>query len=414
MHQRLDRNRTWTLGPTRKGLVTVADQVVSSASNVLILMAIARVASPSDFGLIALQLTVVYTALAVTRQALGTPLMLASADGAAGVTFAAQRSLSVSLLFGAAVSSGILACGYVWGRLDLAAPVALAAPCVLSQDVYRFAAMCLGRPSIALLWDAVWAVVSFVILAGTWRGVEGLTGGSAVYVWALCALACSIGLGAMTRLRPQVTSLRTWWRHNLPHRVRFGSEAAIGSFTVLAVSGVATFLIGPVATGALRGAGVVVGPLNILMSAIPLVVVPGAVRSSDSLARVWRRLWPFGVLLSLLAVIVALSGYLLPAPVGHLFLGQTWDYVRPLLPFTGLEYMALAWLSCNKTALQSVEMSRELLRLRLIFAITSVALSASAALLFGTARGMAAALALTAILMLYPNWMIARRRAAVR
>jgi O-antigen/teichoic acid export membrane protein len=411
MHQRLDRHRASTLDRTRKGLVTIADQVVSSASNILILMAIARLTSPSDFGLIALELTVVYTALAITRQALGTPLMLTSADGVVRVEFAAERSLSVCLLFGAALSGGILACGFIWGRPDLAAPVALAAPFVLSQDLYRFAAMCLHRSSFALLWDAVWAVISFVILAGTWAGVEWLTGVSAVYVWSFCALTCSVGLGAMMRLRPRVFGLLTWWRHKLHHRVRFGSEAAIGSLTVLAVSGIATLLLGPVATGALRGAGVVVGPLNILMSAIPLIILPGAVRSIDTLPRVWRHLWPFAAILSLLAVIVALTGYLLPTAIGHLFLGKTWDNVRPLLPFTGLEYLALAWLSCNKTALQAMEMSRELLRLRVMFAAISVALSAAAALLFGTARSMSAALAVSAVLMLVPSWVIARRKA---
>jgi len=410
MHQRLDRHRASTLGRTRKGLVTIADQVVSSASNVLILMAIARLTSPSDFGVIALELAVVYTALAITRQALGTPMMLTSADGAAGVEFAAERSLSVSLIFGAVLSSGILACGYIWARPDLAAPIALAAPFVLSQDLYRFAAMCLHRPGFALLWDAVWAVISFAILAGTWRGAEWLTGVSAVYIWSLCALACSVGLGAMMRLRPRVVGLLAWWRHNLHHRVRFGSEAAIGSLTVLAVSGIATLLIGSVATGALRGAGVVVGPLNILMSAIPLIILPGAVRSSHTLSGMWRRLWLFAALLSLLAIAVALTGYLLPAAIGHLFLGETWDNVRPLLPFTGLEYLALAWLSCNKTALQAMEMSRELLRLRVMFAAASVVLSAGAALLFGTARSMSAGLAVSAVLMLFPSWMIARQK----
>jgi O-antigen/teichoic acid export membrane protein len=393
---------------TRKGILTIVDQAVSSTSNILIVMAIARVTSPSYFGLIALLLTGVYTGVAITRQALGTPLMLANAKGQESVRHAAQRSLSVSLLFGAVIGSAILLCGYILGEVGIAAAVATAAPFVLAQDIYRIAAISLDRSALALLWDGIWAAISGLILVATWRGADELTGILTVYIWGICAAICAVGLGAMARIGPQVTSIVQWWRQNLRHRIRFGSEAAIGSLTVLSVSTLVAFIIGPAATGALRGAGIVFGPLNILISAIPLIIVPDSARARDTLAQVWRRLWPFASLLSLVALTVALLGYVLPARIGQLFLGESWEQVRPLLPFTGLEYLALAWLSCNRTALQVSAMSREILHLRVIFAVTSVGLSATAAFYFGTAQGVAAALATTALLMLLPNLKVAR------
>src|SRR5512132_1258058 len=86
----------------RQGFFTLADQLASSAGNVLIVMAIARTLNPTDFGFTALMLTAVSTGLAITRQGLGTPLMLASAQGGEQVRHEAQRALTASFLFGLA------------------------------------------------------------------------------------------------------------------------------------------------------------------------------------------------------------------------------------------------------------------------------------------------------------------------
>jgi O-antigen/teichoic acid export membrane protein len=392
----------------RQGFFTLGDQLVSSASNVLIVMAIARTSSPADFGFIALMLTAVSAGLAIIRQGLGTPLMLTSAHGAERVRYEAQRSLTASMLFGLGLGCVVLAFGVAIGRADLAAPIALAAPVVLAQDVYRFIAISTARSSLAFISDGCWAILSLAAVIATWAGLPGLTGPLVVWIWAASALVCCLGMAYATRLLPRVTSLSHWWQENLPHRLRFSSEAAIASITVLSVSTLATVIVGPVATAALRGASVVMGPLNILMNALPLLIVPKAVQQGDTYAGVWRRLWPFGLLMSAIAVTVSLTGFLLPERIGALILGESWVLVAPLLPFIGLEYCALAWLSCNRTALQAKGRSGELLQLRVIFALTDLVLTAAAALLFGTAVSMAAALALSAIVLLLPAWRFGR------
>jgi hypothetical protein len=153
---------------------------------------------------------------------------------------------------------------------------------------------------------------------------------------------------------------------------------------------------------------VLVGPLNILISALPVLIVPKSVSHGDTLASVRKRLWPFGLLMSILAVGVGLAGIVLPERLGRLILGESWVRVAPLLPFTGLEYCCLAWLACNNTALLAKAMSRQLLQLRIINAIMSVSFSAAAALLFRDALSMAAALAMSAAVMLVSSWRLGR------
>jgi O-antigen/teichoic acid export membrane protein len=151
------------------------------------------------------------------------------------------------------------------------------------------------------------------------------------------------------------------------------------------------------------------GPLNILISALPLLIVPASVQQRDSYAGVWKRLWPFGLLMSAIALTVSMIGFLLPDELGSLILGESWIVAAPLLPFIGLEYCALAWLACNRTALQAKARSGELLQLRIVFALTDLVLTAAAALLFGTAVSIAAALAFSAIILLLPAWRFGRR-----
>jgi hypothetical protein len=349
-------------------------------------------------------LTGVSAGLAITRQALGTPLMLAISQGAEHVRYSAQRSLTASILFGLTISCIVLGCGFGLHRIEIVAPIAVAAPIVLAQDIYRYAAISVNKSSLAFSADACWTALSLAALVSTWIGVPGLTGPLMVWVWGASALVCCLGLAYATRIRPSFQSFRTWWKANLGHRLRFGSEAAIGSITVVIISTLATVIVGPIATAALRGASTVAGPLNVLINALPILILPKSAWHGDMLSSVRKRLWPFGLLMSILAVCVGLAGIILPERLGRLILGESWIYVAPLLPFTGLEYLCLAWLACNNTALLAKAMSRQLLRLRVIYGIMSVVFSAAAALLFRDALSMAAALAMSAALMLVASW----------
>jgi len=373
-------------------------------------MAIATVSTAPVFGVVALLLAIVSGGLAVTRQSLGIPLMLARAHGNDQVRYSAQRSLSVSLVVGAVVAIVVICVGVATDRADIAVPIALAIPFVFAQDVYRYLSISLDRAHLAFWWDGVWAGISLLALLASWFNLATLTTPVLLVVWGAAALLCCAGLSRGTRITPRTSGLTIWASENLSHRLRFALEAVLGSVSVVWISAISAILIGPVATAALRGTSVVVGPLNILFAALPLLIVPQSARKRESLGGVIRRVAPFALAMSILSLVVGIGGPLLPEPVGRLILGETWSYAAALLPYIGLEYFAVSWLTCPMTAFLARGMSRDVLLLRILFVGLSVLVCTAAAAFVGTATSIAVGLAVVAAIMLAPAWALAMRR----
>jgi hypothetical protein len=395
--RRLARGHKPVSRVTNRPIMSLLDQAFSSASNIFILLTVARVSDVADFGRIALMLIFATTGVAVSRGGIGTPLMLMSGRDAKDIEYAARRSLTASLVFGALTSLAILIFGATIGYLNIALPVALAVPFVIMEDIYRFASMALGRVSSALLWDAVWTGISLCVLCASWLGFDSLTGQVVLGIWGATAFLCCIGFAVTSNLLPRRKDFRQWWVDNLQSRIRFALDASTSAATVLGVSLLAATLVSPTATAALRGAGTILGPLNILLNAVPLMVIPHAVRTGQSLQQVWRTLRRYATSLSLLALMGGALGYLLPLRVGELLLGQSWPSVRLLLPYTALEYAAAAWWLCVLSAFSAQAMSQQVLRARATHAAISVALCAAAALTLPKAEAVAAALAVSQV-----------------
>ena len=95
---------------------------------------------------------------------------------------------------------------------------------------------------------------------------------------------------------------------------------------------------GPVRPSAasLRGASTILSPLAVLLSALPLVIIPESVRSGTSARAVWRKLCRIGFVGSFAVITVGPALVLLPARVGELILGDSWDYVRVVLPIVSI------------------------------------------------------------------------------
>ncbi|WP_426565253.1 hypothetical protein ACPPVT_02800 [Angustibacter sp. McL0619] len=371
------------------------DQILSSASNVLVVFAVARVSGIDEFGLISLLIVVLTTAVAIGRGTLGTPLLLSGHEAADEQQRHAGYALSVALASGVGVALVVLLVGGSVGRPLVAIPLAVAAPLVLAQDTLRFAAFGRGDQVQAVWSDGLWAAISLVALAVTWFWRDLLSPAQVLWAWVSGALLALSVLLWRHGVRPRIAGLGTWWTTSAAHRVRYGLEAGIGATSALVVVLIASQLIDAGSVAALRGAGTLMGPLSILFSAIPLVVVPEAVRHGDP-RRTWRLLWRAATLMSAAALTFGLASLLVPAAWGELLLGDSWSVVAPLLPFTGWEYAALAWVSVCYTALRAEQRSQALLSLRVVHASTSILLAAAAAATGGTARAVSIALAVTA------------------
>ena len=394
-----------------RAVTSLLDQVFSSVSNILIIFTVARVSSVSQFGLVVLMLACVTTSLTILRGVIGTPLILVSGRDEIGIRYEAQRSLSVSLLCAVTITSGaILAIGVATDHLASAAAVAAAAVFVMTEDVYRYATMAFGQPAKALLWDAIWTLISTLVFAASWLDNSFMTAELVILLWGGSALLCCVGFGVTYRLWPQLSGLRKWLVRDIGARVRFGLEASVGAGSVLIVATIAAALVGPEATAALRGAGTVVGPLTIVITALAIVVIPDSARRNQSLSQVWRTLRYVALPMSALAIAIGFLGYFLPSWIGEILLGNSWAAVVPLLPYTGLEFAAISWLSCIALAFSATAMSHEFLRAGLVHAISSIILCTTAALIFGSARSIAGALVVSACFALLINGLNLRGR----
>ena len=319
----------------RAHAATMLDQVLSSLSNVLAVVLVAKASGADDFGRFSLAYTVLTLVVALNRSYLGNRVSLsaddhsaraATASAAGGLVAVSPLVVVVVWLVASVAGSG--------GTLVLF--VALAAPVVCLQDVLRFGAVASRRPGAALASDAVWVAVLVVPLVASVRP----TPIQAVLIWAAGAVvAAAVGLVRLG-IRPRVVE---GWRALRQHDA-LGRSLVLGrllttsaSLTAIAVS---SAVIGPAAAGALRGASTLLGPLNGIFALVPLSLTPMLVRrprSGDLRACA-------AIAATLLTLVVTVGGalLLLPTELGTRLLGDSWAGARAVLPFTVLEYCSIS------------------------------------------------------------------------
>lgn len=381
--------------------IGMLDQVMSSASNVLALFAIARVAEVELFGASTLAFAVLTAVLATMRGLLGTPLTLLAnrpVQLRAELRYAATTAAIIGLAPAAVIVTIVLVTGSDPGLIA----IALAAPLLLMQDVGRFYCVTDGRPHVALASDGFWALGSFALLASTWMEPGNESFALVTTTWALLALVALTIIAVPVRLSLGFRGYRTWLNSNIRARCQFGIEAAVGAASSLIVISLVTGMLGLVITAGLRGASTTMGPLSVLMSAIPLAVVPELRRRTDqSVASQWTTMRKIAIGMSLLSGSIGIVATLIPSSVGVLLLGESWSVVRVLLPITAIEYVGLAWLSAAIGVLRAQARSGALVRVRLVQAIATAAAGCAAAFAFESAQAVAVGFACAAFMTAY-------------
>ena len=172
-----------------------------------------------------------------------------------GIRYEAQRSLSVSLLCAFTITSGaiLVRCRY----RSLRERSGGRRGCRIRYDGGRLSVCNHGvwQPAKALLWDAIWTLISILVFAASWLDNSFMTAELVILLLGRIRLAVLCRLRVTDRRWPQLGGIRKWLVRDLGARVRFGLEASVGAGSVLIVSTIAAALVGPEATAALRGAG---------------------------------------------------------------------------------------------------------------------------------------------------------------
>ena len=320
------------------------DQIFSSASNGLILFALAVVATPETFGRVSLLFTLLAAAVGVLRGALGTPLLLAAGSGDAEIRRQGGYSMAAAALAGIVMSSVLLIVGALLGVFAESLLMAVTIPIVLMQDVLRYVAIAYGRSHHAMVWDGLWFIGSVTFLVLAWTTPDSLTPNSLVFGWCALATIALVGLAVSVATGPRLSGLWAWATSDGWHRLRYGIDSGLEQTTVFVILAVVGGFVDVNASAALRGSTAALAPLAILSSAVPLLIIPASARSGRNPVETWRQLVKVALATSTIALVGGVVLSVLPDSIGRLALGDTFALSRGVVFFVAAEYATSGWL----------------------------------------------------------------------
>lgn len=347
----------------------VVDQALSALSNLGLSIAVARTTSASGFGAFAVAFLVFGICLAITKSVVGQPLQMrwsgASAETRRDAFSAALgTATALGLTFGLLMLAVALTVGGEVGGALLA--LAFVLPGLMLQDSCRMAAFTLGRPQLAALIDAVWAVVQFGLLAILINNGQHLVGGL-ILVWGAAALMSALLGLSVLRIRPALSRAREWVRehHDLIRYLLPEYFLGLGA-TQLGILLVG-LIAGATAVGSLRAAQVLLGPLGIIGAAVFQFAVPEVARRA-TVANRWLVSLAAGLSggLGLLTVGYVALMLMLPDSVGVMLFGDSWAGATVVLLAMGLSSVCSALANGPAGVLYGLGQARATFRINLV------------------------------------------------
>jgi O-antigen/teichoic acid export membrane protein len=317
-------------------LSTVADQILSSGSNFLLTLCVAKTVSPHDVGVFAFVYGTYIAVLGCSRAAVSDVFLMAhtvSEDDERAEM--ATRGLMCAMYIGAIASllCGVVAValGGVWRAPLLCLAVAL--PALLGQDFLRYYFFVIRKPLSAVASDAVW-VSSFLCAVIVSRL---MTTNDSLYVLLLAwgAAGAAAGLIALPssglRLRPRLHM--SWLSVNRRRWPPILLEYAVTGGTIQVAFFPVAFIAGVTALGHMRAAMVLIGPVTVLFQGSSAFVIPELIRRrSRSDGQALRLLALSATGLVIIAVACGLFFYVLPTEFGVKLLGDSWAPAHRLVP----------------------------------------------------------------------------------
>ncbi|MFC9692438.1 hypothetical protein ACFTSF_28075 [Kribbella sp. NPDC056951] len=323
-------------GPAGRAGWGLADQALSSLSNLAVGVVVARSSSVADFGVYALAFGGYTIALNVSRAVATEPLAVRhSTDGRTPAWERAVRaSTATALLLGFLGLLVGLAIALFPGMPSRGVLIAFAVtlPGLLLQDAWRWAFFVVGDGYKAFLNDLIWLLSMLAIFGGLYL-TDTASAFSLTFAWGLGAVIAAVAGRFQTGLAPRRQLIREWVRRNWDLTPKYVGEMLAISGTIQVYMLGITAAAGLAATAGIRGAQVLLGPVNVLNQGIRMISVPEAGRA---LRHSYRRLWLVGLAISLGVGAGALAWgavfLLLPPVVGRELLGPgVWAQAHAVL-----------------------------------------------------------------------------------
>lgn len=331
--RRLAGRATWNL----------ADQVVSSGTNLLLSVLVARALSADGFGAFAVAFAVYAFLIGAGRALIAQPLVVRYVSrGDREFHVAAREAAGGALLLGVLSGVVVAVAGVLVGGDTGESLVAIGVlmPGLLLQDMWRAIFVAEGRPQAAFVNDGVWAVVQLGAV-GLLIALGQTNGPAMILGWGGAALVAAV-LGSL-QLRGQPRPVRSlpWLREQRDllgyYAASFLSVLGANQITLFILAGIGS----PAVVGALRAAQVVLGPLNLAGYSLQAFALPEIARRQSS----GRQAIRIAALISVVMVAIDLAWglvlLLLPPAVGELLLGASWRRAQSVLAASLLGIVAI-------------------------------------------------------------------------
>jgi O-antigen/teichoic acid export membrane protein len=381
---------------------SIADQSVSSLTNLVGGVAIARVGGPSTYGGFAVATAIYLSALGFQRTLISTPLVVTSAaETPSGASRSVSCARTATILYGIGVASLVAAVGAVTTGLPRTACLAIAPwlPFLILQDFCRSVLFLRRRARAAVVNDAVWGVG---LLAATplleVRYLSGLTA-----FWAVGgALGAVVGI-AQTRCQSVgVRESVTWWLHCARRcGIWFGLDHAAYSLMAQGNIFIVASVGGAEAAGGIRAITVLLAPIGVLgaggaATALPILAQIAATNPARS-----RRIASAASTLLVTAGLIWAVILLGPGrDVLPRVFGSAFEQARPALVPIVLSYLVTASTIGIDLYLSATTRARDRLRARIVAGTFSLPLMGVLTAYFGLSGagwGMATSAAIGAL-----------------
>jgi O-antigen/teichoic acid export membrane protein len=397
----------------------LADQAVSSLTNVAVSFYLVHTLTKADFGAFSVAYITYGFALNASRGLATDPLMVRYSGVEVkrwrrAVACATGTATAVGLLSGSlSISVGIIV-GGVTGTAFLA--LGLTLPGLMLQDSWRFSFFALGRGSQAFLNDCIWAVALVPAIL-----ILRLTGHATVF-WVLLAWGASAGIGAVAgafqaRVRPRLVQTWLWVYLQRDLGPRYLAEGTVSNSGYLFRGYGTGLMLGLAALGTLQASVTLFGPTTILFAAMGLVTIPEAarvVRRAPSKLGLFCLVASGGLAtLGLIWGVVVLVA--LPRGLGGIILGPIWRPTYPLVLPTVISIVGSAVGTGPGAVLHALGASRKSLRVVILSTVLFTGFSLGGAALLGAA-GVCWGTALSSWMTTVVSWwqmLVATREAGI-
>jgi len=376
-------NSTRRMAVNRRARFAVISNALISATSFLLAVAVARRADIHEFGEFTLAIATFLLLLGLVRASVTETTLARIADSAENAN-AFQKVTLLSLVAGAALT----AVGLIWD-LPYFTVLGLSFNGLAALDYVRTVNAALYRESSSLFQGALWCFVGL--------GISGIS--LVVYIPPIVVFAAWAVSGAVIGYGCAIAG-RYGWRPSWSARsgdnhvaLFFAADYLAGSGGSLLSTSLLGITAGPATVGAIRGAGTLLGPANLISGTARSLAIPYLTRARQSEVRDEFSLAVRSTIATaLISLPLAVGVCLIPDPVGVWLLGDSWDHVLPVLPALAIEALLALISSIPAAGFRSRLAGAKALRLRLITGIPRPVLVVTAAY-FGGALGAAWSLA---------------------